>query len=176
MGFGIDSFVNDVLSSNLVKNIFGNPIWSSIIIVAVVLIIIYFVFAEPYNDMRDETDRDDFDSSFIRLLLRAGVYTTAFVLGLTFMHYQTVVREFERRGENKLLGETVQGATGINIVGGPGVAGAGERLGVVQVVPVAQGTPISQVVQTTSNMQNLPKLEIFETKPFVNPAAALVKN
>jgi uncharacterized integral membrane protein len=89
MGFGIDTFINSIVSAPTVREIFSNPIWSALIIVSVILLIIFAVFRSTFDE------DNPYDYTFWRLLLRAGIYISLTIFGFLFLHYKNVNAEFE---------------------------------------------------------------------------------
>jgi hypothetical protein len=105
MGFEFDTFLSDITSSKTVNTLFNNPIWSSLLIAIIILIIIYFIFQGTIDE----------EYSFWTLWFKAAIYITLTTFSVIFLHYKTVSHEFDRNNEDKLLANTVQSTTGANM-------------------------------------------------------------
>lgn len=108
MGFSLTSFANDIANSTSLASIFNNPIYTALIIVAIVLLIIFVMF-------RGEVE--DSEYSFWTLLFRSGFYLILPIMGVVFIHYKNTEREFEQKYENKVLTKTVENAVEKNVLG-----------------------------------------------------------
>jgi hypothetical protein len=105
MGFGIDQFISDITSSSAFGAVFSNPIFSALLIMVIILLIIYWVFSEPYNEAAEDLEDSP---TFWRLMFRSGVYMMIAIFGIIFIHYKYLISEFENKHEEKLLKQTVQ--------------------------------------------------------------------
>lgn len=109
MGFGLDSFIDKITNSNTVYALFNNPIWSAILIVSIILLTIYFIFRDTFDEENSE------GYSFVRLLFRAGIYISIIVFTTIALHYKTVSTAFEKKCTDKLLANAVSSTTNMQI-------------------------------------------------------------
>ena len=103
MGFALDSFINDIANSTSLNSIFNNPIYTAILIVAIVLLIIFVMF---------RTEVDESDYSFWTLLFRSGFYLILPIMMIVFVHYKNVERDYDSRYESKTLNDVVLAGMG----------------------------------------------------------------
>jgi len=87
--------------------LFNNPIYTSLLIVLVIMIVMYTVLSESYNEAIEEAELDD-SPSFWRLMFRSGIYLLVAVFAIVFLHYKYVLDEFDKKHEEKVLKQTVQ--------------------------------------------------------------------
>lgn len=99
MPFDLDKCINDVANSTSFTSVFNNPIYTSLIIVFIVMIIIYFMF---YDNL--------VENEFWTLIFRTAFYITIPVVIIVFLHYRNIEREFECRVNNTKISEVVQAA------------------------------------------------------------------
>jgi purine-cytosine permease-like protein len=135
MGFSLEKFFNDFANSST-SRIINNPVYTAVLIVVIVILIVYVMF-------RTEINEDEY--SFWNLLIRTGVYLTIPLMGIMFVHYNNVKREFEKKYENKGYAEVV-GAAIKNQPGEPRTTGHGET-------------------EINPNFTSEKKSDIFDTKP-----------
>lgn len=109
MGFGLDSFIDKITNSDTVYALFNNPIWSAILIVSIILLTIYFIFRDTFDEENSE------GYSFLRLLFRAGIYISIIVFATIALHYKTVSTAFEKKCTDKLLANAVSSTTNMQI-------------------------------------------------------------
>jgi len=108
MPISLTNFVDDISRSTSLNGIFNNPIYTAILIVLVMMLIIYFMF---------RTEVDESDQSFWNLLFRSGIYISLPVMGITFLHYKNLERDYESRITNKALNSAVESTLGQSIQG-----------------------------------------------------------
>jgi hypothetical protein len=113
MGFGVEQFVTDITTSQPVRTLFGNPIWSALVVVLVLLLIVYWVFYPPFNEAVEEAGLEE-EISFWKLWIRMGVYMTAATMTMFFLHYRQTSYELESNIEDATLSQTVDKATNEN--------------------------------------------------------------
>ena len=112
MPFNLETFINDILNSTGVNSIVNNPIWVGIIITVIILIIIYFQFADSMDE----------EQSFWPVWIQTGVWILITTLSILFLHFKNVDNEYTKKGGDKQAQLVVQATTenipDLNITGG----------------------------------------------------------
>ena len=86
-----EKLISDIMNSKTVQTVFGNPIYTAIIIVSMVLLIIYLT-------MHNEVVLDeDSEYSMMGLMFTAGIYCVMTVLALVYLQHRSISKEFENR-------------------------------------------------------------------------------
>lgn len=101
MTFSLDKLWQDIANSTSLNSVFNNPIYTSFLIVFVVIFIIYIIF-------RTEINEEEY--SFWTLMFRSCVYLLLPVMTILFIHYKNIERDFDNRIEKKKLTEAVMGS------------------------------------------------------------------
>lgn len=102
-----EKLISDIVNSKTVQTIFGNPIYSAIIIVSMVLLIIYLT-------ARNEVVlHEDSEYSMMGLMFTTGIYCLITVLTLVYLQDKSIRNEFDRRytkrGDNDVVAATLGG-------------------------------------------------------------------
>jgi hypothetical protein len=101
-----EKLISDIVNSKTVQTVFGNPIYSAIIIVSMVLLIIYIT-------TRNEVVLDeDSEYSIMGLMFTTGIYCVITVLSLVYLQHRSITKEFERRYSKRALNDTVAATLG----------------------------------------------------------------
>lgn len=122
MSFSFGKFFTDIADSTTYNSIINNPIYSAVVITLIIMIIIYFMYRDAYED--------DEDNSFWTVFLRSGIYILLANLGIVYLHYNSLDREYEQKHSIKLMDKAVSGTTN------NGIAGAGEGIMDVDETPI----------------------------------------
>jgi len=107
MAFELEKFFTDLANSKSLHAIFNNPIYTAFIIVAVVLLIIYFTMR---NDI---VLSGESDSSMYTLMFTSGIYCILAVLGIVYLQHRSVTADFEQkyniRGRDEIISAAIDG-------------------------------------------------------------------
>jgi hypothetical protein len=101
-----EKLISDIINSSTVQTIFGNPIYSAIIIVSMVLLIIYLTTRHEIELVEDS------EYSMMGLMFTSGIYCIIAVLTLVYLQHRSISQEFERRYSQRSLNNVVSATLG----------------------------------------------------------------
>ena len=101
-----EKLISDIANSKTTQTVFGNPIYSAIIIVSMVLLIIYFT---ARNEI---TLQEDSEYSMAGLMFTTGIYCIITVLTLVYLQDKSIRNEYDRRYDQRTLNNVVSGTLG----------------------------------------------------------------
>lgn len=102
MPFSLGTFFTDVANSTTFNSVVNNPIYSALIITLLILVIIYFMYRDAY---------DDSEGSFWTTFIRSGIYILLVNLAMVYLHYNNQEREYEKRSQERVVTQLVEGTT-----------------------------------------------------------------
>jgi hypothetical protein len=113
MVFNLETFINSFITSPGIHSIITNPVWTSILITTIIMIIIYFQFADA-----DEDSLSDWP-----LWIQTSIWILISALTVTYLHFKNVDVERTRKEgeslESKVVDKTTNGTmTGVPVAGG----------------------------------------------------------
>lgn len=97
MAFEIKKIYDYVADSKKIEKIFLSPIFTSILITLVIMIIISLIFR---NKLRKK-------KSFIALLFKSAIYILLATMGIIFLHNQTLTKDYEKSMHNEHMDQIV---------------------------------------------------------------------
>ncbi len=101
-----EKLISDIVNSKTTQTVFGNPIYSAIIIVSMVLLIIYF------TTRNEITLQDESEYSMAGLMFTTGIYCIITVLTLVYLQDKSIRSEYDRRYDQRALNNVVAGTLG----------------------------------------------------------------
>tara|TARA_B110000014_G_scaffold112226_1_gene77013 strand:+ start:979 stop:1509 length:531 start_codon:yes stop_codon:yes gene_type:complete len=101
-----EKLISDIVNSTTVQTVFGNPIYSAIIIVSMVLLIIYLTTRNEVEVVEDS------EYSMMGLIFTSGIYCIITVLTLVYLQHRSITKDFERRYSKRSLNDTVTATLG----------------------------------------------------------------
>lgn len=146
MSFDLSQFITNISSSKTFNTLFAHPIWSALLILIIILLIMYCVMNESYSTAVEESGESENFPSFWRLLFRSGVYMSITLLGIIFLHYKIVLRDFEGRCINKQEEKIVESTVTASGQGEPTISPTGP---ISTLVPISH-TPTNATLITTT--------------------------
>lgn len=101
-----EKLISDIVNSKTTQTVFGNPIYSAIIIVSMVLLIIYF------TTRNEVTLQEESEYSMAGLMFTTGIYCIITVLTLVYLQDKAIRSEYDRRYDQRALNNVVAGTLG----------------------------------------------------------------
>lgn len=84
MTFGLKSLAEKFTGSKSVTNIFNSPIWVSILISFIMVLIIYTLWKDDLDDIE-----------FVPFIFRTFVYVLVGTMAVVFLHNQTLIKKYQ---------------------------------------------------------------------------------
>jgi hypothetical protein len=128
IGSAINSLADSIINAPFIDRISRNPIYTSLVITFILILIVMFTFRDVYTDSEDE--------SLLSTSLQMGFYVFLIITGIVFMHDRILMKE-QDSAKN-----TSQIAQAFNITA------AGEKSNILtesDIVPIKVDIPGAQI-------------------------------